>query len=196
MKKFLQATKGEIRLNSASYWQLPLCMVGGGVLGFLIMCAVFLFANEPTYAPIGGILALMVGFMLCLVLPAYYYSTGMDIAMGMGRTRRMYIASCFAATFIQLLFLAVCGVVLCALELMVIQPVFFRAFPLDEDFLQLLQLLPQMAGKIALYIVGGALALCVFGIIAGAMIKRWGKGAMWFFWALWMGFFLLGSRIA
>lgn len=74
-------------------------------LGIVVMVFVHMFSNEASYFPIGSMIAALA--VLCLILFGGIFSLGMgfDVAVSMGRTRKLYLPSAFIVYFILTLVL-------------------------------------------------------------------------------------------
>lgn len=190
----LKNLQKEWRNNFSSTWQMIAIMAAGWGLGELITVLVLLLAKDAdTYFSLGGILGLATLLIFGVFLSVYYFTVGFDQALCMGRTRRAYLCSMTLTAWAQLLLGTVAAVALSNADAL-IRNTFFRGIPDDGPFYGVLSL--DWVVKFWWAFLFGPLAVVLCGFMAGAMVKRFSRKALWFFWGVYMVVVLFGSSIA
>ncbi|MEG0617110.1 MAG: hypothetical protein RR508_06035 [Oscillospiraceae bacterium] len=180
--------KQEIYLCKDNFIGLFLIMLGGWVFGFIVASFVYIFAKEDAYANVGVLMGLMFTAIFYFMFIIMSFSTGLELAVSMGRTRKDFIitelVSMLAlgvASLAELAFLSILD--------MMLGKLFFPRLSFDETFINIFSF---DFIKIALPVLIGI--MCV-GIFIAATVQRFGKKAFWIFYFIMMSFFLFGGSI-
>lgn len=152
-----------------------LLILGGWVLGFAIMLIICRFDQGEEIFPMGGLICSMlftVYWAACMLL---YLPFWFSMAVSMGRTRKRFFVSYFAAEFTE----AFLGLTLMLLLTGTEEWVYRMRYP---DRISVTSL-ASYGLKYGVFAAAVLLSLC--GVCA-AMIMKWGKRVFAVLWLLWM----------
>ena len=173
--------KKMLRLN-ASDFAVCTAVVGGAFLLTELVVNIIMAAVRPDTVPtLGGVLLPCLTFMLCLFIDVFQIPTQFDFLLRFGVSRRRALAGTVGIMACETVFAFLLSLVLTQADKLIAN-LWLTARPELE-----LETFAIPLWGIAL-LAAGALAL---GLVCGAVIQRFGRGAMTILWVAFMAFVTL-----
>ena len=187
---FVQSVKKEIQVERDSFWQFPLVVAGLWVFGMVLgLIITFASGENEEFVPMGFILAL-VGAVISIFFVGAQMHMGFKLAVGMGTTRKSYLGSYYAVSFLLCLECYVVAVCTILLD----KAIWALGFSHMKFLFSLPDYVPLFWWPIIL--VAAAAVSALAGAFFAALIYKWGQKAFWILWSVWMIGFVLLPQLA
>ena len=173
----IASIKNEFHIQLKNFLQISLMVFIPFIIGIAIpLIAVYIFKQTHSFIPVelGTSFALLFGLLSWLFTSGTQTAVGINLAVGMGVTRKHFIVSHYIVSISYGLLLLVPIFVLNQLEIFILNAVSGNHIPSFD--------LPEYFIELVLTVVAGAI-ICNF---FGALVLRFGTKVLWILWSIWM----------
>lgn len=150
---------------------------GVGIFGIALIAIIVAVDGGRAYAVVGTFMAVIAGVMLFLLMGIFSFGQEFSLALSLGSTRKEFLITYAAESFLNIVLLAVTVGVVGIIEFLT-GKICYKQIPCSFDFTPYMLDIRFLAGALFL--------LPALRILLGALILKFQKKALVAFWIVWM----------